>query len=129
LFALENGTVYTFGGTDARGDFKSKAQGTLTNVRMGEAKIRASYQNDCTDPKTDAFTYLTQVSPVLTFIGCEFSAVTVYTASQDDAAVNDCSVFPADQAAAEAVMISTTVTGATESSFSGWTWCSVNGKF
>ncbi|MDG1331452.1 MAG: hypothetical protein P8P74_03935 [Crocinitomicaceae bacterium] len=128
LFTLENGTVYTFGGADARGDFKSKAQGTITNVKMGEAKIRASYQNDCNDPKTDAFTYLTQTSPILTFVGSEFSAATVYTASQDDAAVNDCTVFPADQTAAEGVMTSTTATGATSSAFSGWTWCSVNGK-
>jgi hypothetical protein len=128
LFALENGTVYTFGGTEARGDFKSKAQGSITNVKMGEARIRASYQNDCTDPKTDAFTYLTQASPILTFSGTEFVTATVYTASQDDAAVNDCTVFPADQAAAEGVMVSTTATGASTTTFSGWTWCSVNGK-
>lgn len=128
LFGLENGTVYTFGGADARGDFKSKAQGTITNVKMGEAKIRASYQNDCADPKTDAFTYLTQASPILTFVGSEFTSTTVYTASQDDAAVNDCTVFPADQSAAEGAMTSTTATGATSSTFSGWTWCSVNGK-
>lgn len=128
LFALENGTVYTFGGAYARGDFKSKAQGSITNVKMGEAKIRASYQNDCADPKTDAFTYLTQASPILTFVGSEFTATTVYTASQDDAGVNDCTVFAADQGAAEGAMTSTTATGATESTFSGWTWCSVNGK-
>ena len=128
LFKLENGTVYTFGGPDARGDFKSKAQGTITNVKMGEARIRASYQNDCTDPKTDAFTYLTQASPILRFMGTEFVSATVYTASQDNSGINDCSVFPADQAAAEGVMVSTSATGATSSVFAGWTWCSANGK-
>ena len=128
LFALENGTVYTFGGAEARGEFKSKAQGSITNVKMGQAKIRASYQNDCADPKTDAFTYLTQASPILTFTGSEFSSVSVFTASQDDAAVNDCTVPAADQNAAEGAMTSTTASGASASPFSGWTWCSVNGK-
>jgi len=128
MFSLVDGTVYTFGGTDANGDFKSKAQGSITNVKLGNAKIRASYQNDCADPKTDAFTYLTQASPILTFTNSEFSATSVYTASQDDAGVNDCSVPTADQTAAEGVMSSTTATGATSSVFSGWTWCSVNGK-
>ncbi len=128
FFALENGTVYTFGGTEARGDFKSKAQGSISNVKMGEAKIRASYQNNCADPKTDAFTYLTQASPILTFTGSEFTAASVYTASQDDAGVNDCTVPAADQTAAEGVMTSTTATGASASTFNGWTWCSVNGK-
>jgi hypothetical protein len=128
LFALENGTVYTFGGASATSDFKSKAQGSITNVKMGAIKIRASYQNDCTDPKTDAFTYLTVASPKLVFSVSEFISTTVYTKSQDDAAVNDCTVFPADQTAADGIMVSTAATGATSSVFTGWTWCSVNGK-
>lgn len=128
MFALENGTVYTFGGTEARGDFKSKAQGSITNVKMGQAKIRASYQNNCADPKTDAFTYLTQASPILTFSGTEFTSTNVYTASQDDAGVNDCTVPTADQTAGEGAMTSTPASGATASDFNGWTWCSVNGK-
>lgn len=128
LFALENGTVYTFGGASATSDFKSKAQGSITNVKMGTVKIRASYQNDCTDPKTDAFTYLTDASPKLIFNASEFISTAVYTKSQDDAAVNDCTVFPADQTAAEGIMVSTVATGATSSVFTGWTWCSVNGK-
>ena len=128
LFGLQDGTVYTFGGGDARGDFKSKAQGSVNNVKMGEAKIRASYQNDCNDPKTDAFTYLTQVSPILTFTGSEFTTTTVYTASHDYAGVSDCTVLPADQTAAEGVMTSTSAAGANTSVWSGWTWCSVNGK-
>ena len=95
---------------------------------MGAIKIRASYQNDCTDPKTDAFTYLTEASPKLVFSVSEFISTTVYTKSQDDAAVNDCTVFPADQTAADGIMVSTAATGATSSVFTGWTWCSVNGK-
>ena len=127
LFNLTNGSVYTYGGTDANGDFKSKAQGTITNVNFGTAKIRASYQNDCADPKTDSYTYLTDASPILVFTSCEFTGVTVYTGSQDDAGVNDCTVFPADQTAAEGAMTSTTATGASTSGYA-WTWASVNGK-
>ena len=128
LFTLENGTVYVYGGAPANGDFKSKAQGTITNVKFGTAKIRASYQNDCTDPKTDAFTHLSDLAPKLTFNATEFIQALVYTASQDDAATTDCTVFAVDQTAAESVMTSTPATGATSSVFAGWTWCSVNGK-
>ena len=128
MFTLNNGTTYTYGGTEANGDFKSKAQGTINNVKFGTGKIRASYQNDCTDAKTDAFTHLTDAVPTLVFTGSEFTTTNVYTASQDDAGVNDCTVFPADQTAAEGVMVSTPATGATSSVFTGWTWSSVNGK-
>jgi len=127
MFTLNNGSVYTDGGTDANGDFKSKAQGTVNNVSFGTAKIRASYQNDCMDPKTDSYTHLTDASPTLTFTSSAFTAVSVYTASQDDAGVNDCTVFPADQTAAESAMTSGTATGATTSGF-GWTWTSIKGK-
>lgn len=129
LFTLQNGTVYTFGGTEARGDFKSKAQGTISNVSMGEAKVRASYQNACADPKTDAFTNLTDAMPTLVFTGSEFSLVSVYTGS-DDGATNPtaCTVPAADQTAAEGAMSSTTATGADASVFTSWTWAGVNGK-
>uniref|UniRef100_UPI00404B8176 hypothetical protein n=1 Tax=Flavobacterium sp. TaxID=239 RepID=UPI00404B8176 len=106
LFTLLNGT------TNGTGDFKSKAQGTINNVKMGVAKIRASYQNACVDPKTDAFTYLTQGSPTLVFTGAEFSSVLVYTASDDGGnPATGCTVFAADQTAAEGAMTSTTATG------------------
>jgi hypothetical protein len=129
LFTLLNGNVTLYGGGYAPVDFKSKAQGTVNNVKMGVAKIRASYQNDCADAKTDAFTYLTNGSPTLIFTGSEFSSTLVYTASMDDAALNLCTTnIPADQIAADAAMTSGTASGATTSVFNGWTWLSVNGK-
>jgi len=127
LFNLTNGSVYTYGGTDANVDFKSKAQGTVTNVMFGNAKIRASYQNDCADPKTDSYTYLTDASPILIFAGSEFTGVTVYTGSQDNAGVNNCTVFPADQTSAEEAMTSIPATGASTSGYT-WTWTSINSK-
>jgi hypothetical protein len=129
LFTLQDGTVYTFGGTEARGDFKSKAQGNVNNVSMGEAKIRASYENACQDPKTDAFTHLTAGTPTLIFNGSQFSTVSVYTGSDDGATPPvPCTVPAADQTAAEGAMTSTTATGANSSGFASWTWAGVNGK-
>ncbi|TNE75730.1 MAG: hypothetical protein EP333_03795 [Bacteroidetes bacterium] len=120
LYTLMNGTV------SGNGDFKSKAQGTQNNVKLATAKIRASYQNNCADPKSDAFTYLTDVAPKLVFAGSEFTGVSVYTASTDDAGVNACTVPAADQTAAQAAMTSTTATGGSTTGWS-WTWMSVNG--
>ncbi|MDX2360002.1 MAG: hypothetical protein QNK23_04280 [Crocinitomicaceae bacterium] len=127
MFTLQDGTVYTFGGADANGDFKSKAQGFVNNVILGGAKIRASYQNACVDTKTDAFTHLTDASATLTFTGSQFSSVTVYTAS-DDGAGTACTVFAVDQTAAESAMTSGTATGSDVSGFTSWSWAGVNGK-
>lgn len=120
LYTIINSTA------NGNGDFKSKAQGTFTNVKLATAKIRVSYQNDCADPKTDAFTYLTQGTPKLVFGASEFTGVNVYTASTDDAGVNACSVPGADQTAAQAAMTSTTATGGSTTGWA-WTWMSVNG--
>ncbi len=131
LFTLQDGTVYTFGGTEARGDFKSKAQGNINNVSMGQAKIRASYQNDCVDPKTDAFTHLTDGSPTLIFTGSQFSSVSVYNGSNAADGTTPCyneGAAPGDQTAAESAMTSTTATGCDASGFASWTWAGVNGK-
>jgi hypothetical protein len=115
LFKLMNGICKSDGTSDgSAGDFKSKAQGMIENVKFdyssvgGKAvKIRASYQNACADAKTDAFSHLTDGTPTLTFTNSIFSSVSVYTAS-DDGAVSavDCTVPAADQTAAEGSMTS-----------------------
>lgn len=129
LFTLMNGTISTYGSTtSANGEFKSDAQGTINNVIMANAKIRSSYQNNCADPKEDAFTHLTQGSPTLVFTGSQFANVVVFTASVDNSTVA-CPVPSADQTAAEGAMTSATATGSsTANSFAAWTWCGVNGK-
>ncbi len=128
MFTLLNGNAYAFGGTPANADFKSKAQGTLTNVKFGTAKVRASYQNDCQDAKTDAFTHYTDGAPTLVING-EYSTVLIYTGSTDNAGVNACTVFAADQTAAETVRTNSqaTITPVDATIFS-WTWMSVKGK-
>ncbi len=120
LFTLTNGTC------NSTADLKDKAQGTFNNIVLTTPKVRASYQNDCVDPKTDAFTHLTAGSPTLVFNNSQFSTVSVYTASTDNAGVNACTVPTVDQTSAEGVAISTTATGSNTSSYS-WTWMSVNG--
>lgn len=127
MFTLQNGSVYTYGGTDANGDFKSKAQGTINNVSFGTAKIRASYQNDCVDPKTDSYTHLTDVVPTLVFTSSQFSGVSVYTGSSNDSGASACTVFSADQTSAENTMTSGSASGASTSGY-GWTWVSIKGK-
>lgn len=127
MFTLLNGNAYNFGGAAANADFKSKAQGTLTNVKFGTAKIRASYQNDCADSKTDAFTHYTDGTPTLTVNG-EYSTVTVYTGSSDNAG-SGCTVFAADQTAAETVRTnSQSTTTPVDATIFSWTWMSVKGK-
>ena len=110
-----NGICMSDGTSDgSAADFKSKAQGVVENVTFdyssvgGKAvKIRASYQNACVDPKTDAFTNLTDGTPTLTFTNAMFSSVSVYTASDDGATTPVPCVVPAtDQTAAEGVMTS-----------------------
>ncbi len=127
LFTISNGLVYTYDGSIPTNDFKSKAQGYVNNTELGVVKIRASYQNDCIDPKTDAFTHLTDVNPTLVFNGCEVNGVNVYTASQDNAGVNDCVVFSSDQTEAENVVENTVV----DYQISGfeWTWTYLKSKF
>ncbi len=131
LFTLKNGTVLSLGGSDAGtpADLKSKAQGTIENVIFtGYAtgddliKIRASYQNNCADAKTDAFTHLTDASATLKISNTNFGGVKVYTK------VDGCSVPAADQTAAEQVATaSANATGADTSVFADWTAASISG--
>lgn len=122
LFTIKNGTCSVIGGTYATCDFKDKAQGTLTNVMIGQAKIRANFDaaNACAS-KTDAFTNLTAATPKLVFSGSSFTSVLVYTSST-------CSLPANYQTDADAVMTSVTATGGTKSVFNSWSWTSVKGK-
>ncbi|MFT4524481.1 MAG: hypothetical protein ACI9FU_000247 [Granulosicoccus sp.] len=117
LFTLMNGLCKSDGTSDgSAADFKSKAQGTITNVSFdytsvgGKAvKIRASYQNACADEKEDALSHLISNPATLSFNNTSFASVEVYTASDDGGnPATDCTVLPADQAAAGAAITSGT---------------------
>lgn len=126
-FTIQNGTITALAGGSAA-DFKSRAQGTVNNVKWVDfasatIKIRASYQNDCANPRDDAFTNLIAGDLVIT--GSEFTAVSVYTASKNDAETEDCTVPGADQTAAEAEITSTTATGVSDGTvWNDWTLAS-----
>lgn len=128
LFTLINGLVQGDGQEGSAADLKSKAQGTIENtIFTGYAdgkfiKMRASYQNNCADSKSDAFSYFTSANPKLVVTGSSFSGtnlISVYTASTDDAAAT-CTVPAADQTAAEATLTNADATGADMTVFS-WT--------
>ncbi|MCF6351508.1 MAG: hypothetical protein L3J06_00715 [Cyclobacteriaceae bacterium] len=131
LFTLKNGTVMSLGGADVGtpADLKSNAQGTINNVIFtGYAagddliKIRASYQNNCANAKTDAFTHLTNIDATLQLVESNFVNVKVYTK------VEGCSVPVADQTAAEnATASSANAAGANTSVFANWTAASIAG--
>ncbi len=122
-FTLTNGTIRSADQNGSAADFKSEAQGTVTNVKwMGFAssklKFRASYSNNCADTKTDALSNL--VDGELTING-EFDEVSVYTGSEDDNGT-ECVVPGADQTAAESAAVSSTSTGIPNTNvFENWT--------
>ncbi|MEN8250239.1 MAG: hypothetical protein ABFS32_15000 [Bacteroidota bacterium] len=134
-FTLTNGTVMTLGGADegTPADLKSKAQGTIDNVifsaySSGNLKIRASYQNDCADAKTDAYTHL--IAGDLALITSKFDGVSVYTKSVAADGTTSCSVKAADQTAAEGAAVSSdSATGASSSEFDNWTLASIKGLY
>ena len=123
----------SIGGTP--GDLKSEAQGIIENVifsgyAVGNdvVKIRASYDNNCADAKTDAFTHLTDATPTLKLINSKFVEVKVYTKSNADDA-SACPVQAADQTAAEeATTPSDNATGADITVFADWTAASISGS-
>ncbi len=133
-FSLVNGKVYSKDGGARPGDFKDKAQGTVTNLLTsgytnGLIKVRASYQNACSTVKTDACSNLIAASPKLTFSGSTISGIEVYTTSTDGATPPvACTVFPSDQTAATAAVVSATATGADVTVF-GWTFTSIKNLF
>ena len=128
LFTLMNGTILFDGGGTSSSEFKSKAQGTISNVDFGgTVKIRATFENDCTTPKEDAFTHLTDNPATLVFTSSAVSAVLITTNSIYDAG-GDCVISTTDQVAAENAIQSTPTAGATLSSFDSWTWLSIKGK-
>jgi Pectate lyase len=133
-FALVNGKVYSKDGGGRPGDFKDKAQGTVTNLKTegyttGTIKVRASYQSACSAVKTDACSNLIAATPKLSFTGCAIPGVEVYTTSTDGGTpAVTCTVFSSDQTAASAAVVNSTSTGADQSAF-GWTWTSVKNLF
>lgn len=129
LFTLADGSVWKYGGDPARGEFKSKAQGNISNVVVDTVKVRISFENDCSTLKTDAWTHLTQGSPTLVFNTTQYDVVKVFTSSEDTQG-DDCTGVPTtgQQSDAENAITSGVSTGADASVFNTWTWMSYHSK-
>ncbi len=128
MFSLTNGTIINDQGNEVNADFKSGAQGSVSNTIInGNIKLRASYTNNCNTASTDALTNVINGSPVLVFNGCQFTTVNVYTQSYD-AGNGTCPVPTSDQNSALSTIQNGSATGADMSAF-GWTWLSANGYF
>ncbi|MDH5475892.1 MAG: hypothetical protein OEX22_09400, partial [Cyclobacteriaceae bacterium] len=130
LFTLKNGTILSDGDGSAA-DFKSKAQGTVENVTFsgytGGAilKFRTSMEDFCGATKSDAFLYLTQVSPKLSVTGSTFDAVKVYTKSYPNGANQTtdpaCDLKINDQSDAEAAVVPVATAKGADTSVFTWT--------
>ncbi|GAA0892246.1 hypothetical protein GCM10009122_19250 [Fulvivirga kasyanovii] len=127
-FTIENGTITSVDGGGFAADFKSKAQGTVNNVKYSgftggaTIKIRASFDPDnaCAD-KTDAYTNL--IGDNLVFTTVEFSAVSVYDGDDEDA----CDVPASYQTSAAGKVSSATATGASDATvFDAWSYASIS---
>jgi hypothetical protein len=148
-FTLRNGTIRnTTPGTGSAADLKSKAQGTIENVTFwgydggSWMKVRASFQEDCSTPKSDAYSYFIQTPAKLTIIGCEFGnpigddIFKVYTASTDANTVT-CPVPANYQTDADFLFnplnplqnASTASVGADLSQFDNWSWAYLKNKY
>ncbi len=127
MFTLIDGTCTTQNGVPSRtSDFKSSAQGTVSNIIFDtDIKIRSSYVN-CSSIAPDAFANLTNGSPTLTFSNVQYTTLIVYTASVQSGTQIACSVPPSDQNAAQNAVPSTSATGASTTGWD-WTWVHLNG--
>jgi len=126
-FTVQNGTITSVDGGGSAADFKSRAQGTVSNVKWSgfdggsTIQIRASFDegNACAD-KTDAYTNL--IDDELVFNTVEFDAVVVYDGDDEDA----CDVPASHQTSAEGKVSSETASGVTDATvFDGWTLSSI----
>jgi len=134
-FTLVNGVVRSEDTSEGSAtDLKSGAQGTLRNITWDygtrDVKIRASYQNSCADPKSDAFTNLTDSPATLEIIASSMNGVEVYTDSDNGGTPPiECSVQPADQTAAEnAVDVSGAGASIDLAATFGWTAAGLRGQ-
>lgn len=127
LFTLRNGTIISADEAGTPADLKARAQGNLIDLEFSGyptgkdvLKVRASYSDNCTTSKTDAFTNLTMAGAKLIVTTTKVVGVSVYTSSEGNA--GDCSVPAQDQQAAEAKVVNDDgAAGANTTTFEGWT--------
>jgi hypothetical protein len=102
LFTIKNGYVKALGAEGTPGDFKDKAQGTVTNVTFDYAsatkkdiKLRAKFNGDCSNA-TDA--YKNWIDNKLVFTNCKFAGATAYDAAATPVCTSELTVAKSDLA-------------------------------
>lgn len=137
-FTLQNGTLMSTDGTGSGGDFKSLAQGTVSDCAWTGyqqfLKIRASYnEDDCSDlPDALSNTLSGRLAisnnEIVAAMGTDI--INVYTTSEvcpvpentQNVVDNAATIVFGNQ------IVSETSKGADLSVFDGWSWASINGK-
>ncbi len=144
MYTITNATAISEDGNGSGADLKSKAQGSMTNVLFEGysdskyVKVRASFSDTtaCTI-KTDAYTYMTDASPILTITSSEFVNANA-SADVADVYTKSCETCGCVDATMEGnvdtyignnnTIVTTGTTGANSSVFNSWTWASNKGK-
>ena len=109
MFTLINGSV-------KRGDFRSKAQGVISNCTFDAVKIRASFESDCATAKADAAQNV--IDGLLYFDQSSWNNLNLYTTG--------CTV---PQSYSDQVNANLTNGTAITTPFDlSWTWCYANNK-
>lgn len=137
-FTIENCSFVSKTG-DGTVDMKSKAQGTVTHCKfdgLNEFKVSASWTDNCTTVKTDAYDhYVSNPADLIVSNNTTDATILVYTKSEDESTMESCPVPASYQTTAEGIYNSANNSsaeandGADQSEFSGWTWTDINGKF
>lgn len=145
LFTLKNGTVMSNDGSGSAGDFKSKAQGTVTNVVFAGyttwIKVRANFDaNNACASKTDAYSHMVGGTPTLEFTNNEMlngpqqmsDVIAAYTSVSSCAASLDANAQTAlvnTFVSGGNAVVTTASKGANKTAFDGWSWTSINGIY
>ncbi len=134
LFTVENCTFISKTG-DGTVDMKSKAQGTIKNCKfegLTKFKLSASFKDDCSTAKTDAYThYVANPATLVVKDNNTSASISVYTKSQNSSS-EACPVSDEMKSTVETIYSAannnSSAEGADLSEFDGWTWAKLNGK-
>ena len=133
-FTIENCTFISKTG-DGSVDMKSKAQGVIKNCKfegLTKFKLSASFKDNCTTEKTDAYTnYVANPATLIVEDNNANAPIAIYTKSENDAE-EACPISDEMKSSVETIFSgannNSSAAGADLSEFDGWTWAKLNGK-
>lgn len=134
LFTLTNGICRIEGADGSAADFKSGAQGNITNVTFEsgdrEVKFRTRFTDAC-EFRSDAYSNLVDASPTLIFTTCDMNGgVEVYDGNEDEENPTACptELANAQITAADAVNIEGAGASIDLNAVFGWTYAAERGE-